>query len=166
MPPKAESACRSSGICTQKAVCSTFASSVDSLMSGKTPRDFEVNYKPEEDEILCIENFLLPDAIKDAIRNPLGINSYKKDAAILEARDEEYFGFPEIKAIFVGERTQDEAGEHFNIAFQKYRREQNLATLPFLLFFSKDTFKQETNFGVGITNNIDCYYTGEKLQFT
>ncbi|MDO4808532.1 MAG: DUF4868 domain-containing protein [Eubacteriales bacterium] len=150
----------------QKAVCNTFASSVDSLTSGKTPRDFEVNYKPEEDEILRIENFLLPDSIKDAIRNPLGIDSYKKDADVLDDGDEDYLGFPEIKALFVGERIQDADGEHFNIAFQRYRREQNLASLPFRFFFSKDTFKQEKHFGIGITNNLDCYYTGEELQFT
>lgn len=149
----------------QQAICDTFASSVDSMIVGKTVHDFEVNYKPEDDEILRIENFLLPDTIKDAIRNPIGVDSYKKDPDVRDKGDEEFLGFPEIKAIFVGERVQNENGEHFNIGFQRYRKEQNLVALPFRLFYTKETFKQEKHFGIGITGNLDCYYTGEELQF-
>lgn len=150
----------------QQAICDTFASSVVSMTNGKTAHDFEVNYKPEDDEILRIENFLLPDTIKDAIRNPIGIDSYKKDPDVRDDGDEDYLGFPEIKAIFVGERIQDAEGEHFNIGFQRYRKEQNLIALPFRFFYSNDTFKQERHFGIGITYNLDCYYTGEELQFS
>ena len=117
---------------TQIAICKTFSDSVESMVNGKTTHDFEVNYKPEDDEILRIENFLLADEIKDAIRNPLGADLYQKDPDIRSEGDEDFLGYPEIKAIFVGERTQDDTGEHFNI---------------------------------GITYNIDCYYTGEELQF-
>lgn len=149
----------------QQAICEAFASSVDSMKNGKTTHDFEVNYKPEDDEILRIENFLLPDSIKDAIRNPIGVDSYKKDPDEQDDGDEDFLGFPEIKAIFVGERIQDDEGEHFNIGFQRYRKEQNLTALPFRFFFSNDTFKREKRFGIGITYNLDCYYTGEELQF-
>lgn len=149
----------------QIAICETFASSVESMVRGKSKHDFEVNYKPEDDEILRIENFLLPDKIKDAIRNPVGIDSYKKDPDVHDDGEDDFLGFPEIKAIFVGERIQDEEGEHFNIGFQRYRKEQNLTALPFRFFFSNETFKQEKHFGIGITYNIDCYYTGEELQF-
>ena len=149
----------------QQAICDTFASSVESMTNGKTAHDFEVNYKPEDDEILRIENFLLPDTIKDAIRNPIGVDSYKKDPDVRDDGDEDYLGFPEIKAIFVGERIHDENGEHFNIGFQRYRKEQNLIALPFRFFYSNDTFKQERHFGIGITYNLDCYYTGGELLF-
>lgn len=149
----------------QQDICDTFAASVDSMINGKTLRDFQVNYKPEDDEILRIENFLLPDVIKDAIRNPIGVDSYRKDPDVQDTGDEDFLGFPEIKAIFVGERIQDETGEHFNIGFQRYRKEQNLIALPFRFFFSNDTFKQEKHFGIGITYNLDCYYTDEELQF-
>lgn len=149
---------------SQKSICETFASSVESMVKDKTLHDYEVNYKPEDDEILRIEKFLLADAIKDAIRNPLGVDAYQKEFDI--GSDDDYFlGFPEIKAIFVGERVQDEKGEHFNIGFQKYRKEQNLIALPFRFFYSNDTFKPEKHFGIGITYNIDCYYTGEDLLF-
>ena len=149
----------------QEAICDTFATSVNSMTNGKTTHDFEVNYKPEDDEIFRIENFLLPDEIKDAIRNPIGIDSFKKDPDIHDDGNKDFLGFPEIKAIFVGERIQDAEGEHFNIGFQRYRKEQNLTALPFRFFYSNETFKQENNFGIGITYNLDCYYTGEELQF-
>ena len=150
----------------QRAICETFSSSVESMIKGKTPRDYEVNYKAEDDEILRIENFLLPDDIKDAIRNPIGVEAYKKDKDVVSEGDEDFLGFPEIKAIFVGERTQDKEGEHFNIGFQRYRKEQNLAALPFRFFFSNETFKLEKHFGIGITYNLDCYYTHGELQFS
>jgi len=150
---------------TQKAVCDTFSDSVKSMVKDKTIYDFEVNYKPEDDEILRIGNFLLPDEIKDAIRNPLGIDSYEKDNTIKDRGEEDFTGYPEIKAIFVGERVQNTAGEHFNIGFQRYRKEQNLTALPFRLFHTNDTFKPEKHFGIGITYNIDCYYTEDELQF-
>lgn len=150
----------------QQAICETFASCVESMRNGKTPHDFEVNYKPEDDEFLRIENFLLPDEIKDAIRNPVGVDSYKKDPDMHDEDSEEFWGFPEIKAIFVGERIQDAEGEHFNIGFQRYRKEQNLAALPFRFFYTNETFTREKHFEIGITYNLDCYYTGEELQFT
>ena len=150
---------------TQSAICKTFSDSVETMVKDKNAHDFEVNYKPEDDEILRIENFLLPDEIKDVIRNPLGADLYQKDPEIRTEGEEDFLGYPEIKAIFVGERTQDDAGEHFNIGFQRYRKEQNITALPFRLFHANNTFKPEKHFGIGITYNIDCYYTGEELQF-
>lgn len=150
---------------SQRAICSLFSSSVENMTKGKTIRDFEVNYKLEGDEIFRIENFILKDEIKEAIRNPLGVNSYRKDD-ISSEDNEDFSGFPVIKALFVGERIQDEKGEHFNIGFQRYRKEQNLIALPFRLFCSNDTFKRENHFGIGITYNLDCYCTGDELQFS
>lgn len=150
----------------QDSICKSFALSVESMVNGKALKDYEVNYKPEDDELLRIEKFVLPDEIKNAIRNPLGVDAYKKNPDVEYEEDNDIVGFPEIKAIFVGECIQDDEGEHFNIGFQKYRKEQNLIALPFRLFYSNETFKREKNFGIGITDNLDCYYTAEELQFT
>ena len=51
------------------------------------------------------------------------------------------------------------------VTIKRYRKEQNLAALPFRFFFSNETFKLEKHFGIGITYNLDCYYTGDELQF-
>ena len=149
----------------QASICANFAASVNLLVQGKQEHVFSANYKPEDDEFLIIENFLLPDAIKEAIKNPLGVTAYKKDPDMGEDCEKDFAKFPDIKALFVGEHVQQDETERFNIAFQRYRREQNIVTLPFRLFFSNDTFKQDKRFGIGISSIVDCYFTGNKLQF-
>lgn len=81
---------------TQKEICKTFKNLVEQLTENKSKVIFNGSYKPNEDEFLTIENFQLSDAIKDAIRNPLEIQKYGK------INDE----FPEIKAVFIGSRTE------------------------------------------------------------
>lgn len=92
----------------------------------------------------------------DAIRDPLGAAAFDKE------NDE----FPEIKAIFVGERTQTGETEKFSVAFQRFRKEQYISTRWYNLFFENNTFFQEKRFGISISDTIDCYYTDGELQFT
>ena len=95
------------------------------------------------------------DEIKDAIRDPLGTTSYQKQEGV----------FPEIKAVFVGERTENENSERFNIAFQRFRKEQYISTRWYNLFFNNDTFFRQDSFGISISDSIDCFYTNGELQF-
>ena len=92
----------------------------------------------------------------DAIRDPLGVTAFDKE------NDE----FPEIKAIFVGKRTQTGETEKFSVAFQRFRKEQYISTRWYNLFFENNTFFQEKRFGISISDTIDCYYTDGELQFT
>ena len=125
-------------------------------MSSKTRVEFDGSYKPHSDEFLAIAHFQLPDAIMDAIRDPLGVPPYQKQGD----------DFPEIKAIFVGERTENEGTEKFNVGFQRFRKEQYISTRWYNLFFEANTFFQEKRFGISISDSIDCYYTESELQFT
>lgn len=52
------------------------------------------------------------------------------------------------------------------MAFQRFRKEQYITTRWVNLFFSKDTFKREKNFGISISDTVDCYYTENELQFS
>ena len=140
---------------TQYAICSSFSEAKEKLILDKERIIFNGSYRPNDDEFLCVENFRLADEIKDAIRNPLGVTAFQQyDNA-----------FPEIKAIFVGERIETEAGEHFNIAFQRFRKEQYISTKGFNLFFVNNTFSCKKEFGISIAESIDCFYTNEELQF-
>lgn len=150
----------------QRAICKSFASSVDEMIHEKEVHDFEVNYKPEDNEITRIASFVLHDSIKEAIRNPLGVDSYRNNGDINGDCDDSSFGFPEIKAIFVGEMIQGADGELFHICFQRYRKEQNFSVIPFRLFYSSETFTRETRFEIGITDNIDCFYSEGEILFT
>lgn len=64
---------------TQQAVCKTLSASVADLVKDKTRIPFNGSYKPNDDEFLSVENFTLPDEIKEAIRNPMGVMAYKKE---------------------------------------------------------------------------------------
>lgn len=141
---------------TQKAVCETFAAAKDDLITDKSRVPFDGSYKPHRDEFLTIESFQLPVEIMDAIRNPLGVAAFDKE-------NEE---FPEIKAIFVGERIQTGETEKFNVAFQRFRKEQYISTKLFNLFFEKNTFFREKRFGISISDTIDCYFTEGELLFS
>ncbi len=141
---------------TQEAICSSFSDAAVPLHSGKQIVPFDGSYKPNEDEGLSICNFHLPEVISDAVRNPLGLQtfSYDKDAE------------PEIRVIFIGERTEDNNTEIFNVAFQRFRKEQYLSTKKFNLFYDRDTFIRENRWGIGITDAIDCVFTQTELRFS
>ena len=141
---------------TQNSICDAFSNAVSEMTLEKSKVVFDGSYKPLDDEYLDIENFQLPDAIKDAIRNPIGVAKYKKENGC----------FPEIKAIFVGERIESKDTENFVVAFQRFKKEQYISVRAFNLFFDNDTFRREKNYGISISNNIDCLFSKNELEFT
>ena len=130
---------------TQRAVCDTFAVAVSDLVEDKTRVPFDGSYKPNDDEFLSIERFILPDEIKEAIRNPIGVTAYQKEGE----------SFPEIKAIFVGKCIRSNGTEKFLVAFQRFRKEQYISARGYNLFFANNTFYRERNFGISISDRID-----------
>ncbi len=141
---------------TQQAICRTFSAAVEDLVKDKTRVPFDGSNKPNDNEFLAIEDFMLPDEIKEAIRNPMGVTAYKKEGE----------GFPEIKAIFIGKCSKRNETEEFKVAFQCFKKEQYISTRGFNPYFSNNTFRCERNFGISISDKIDCYYTRRGLQFS
>lgn len=141
---------------TQQSIDQSFAEAVAGLSEDKNMVPFDGSYKPDEDELLFIDGFILPDEIKEAIRNPIGVTAYQKEGG----------SFPEIKAIFVGTCTRTNGSENFQIAFQRFRKEQYISTKGFNLYFSNNTFRRERNYGISVSDRVDCYYADGKLQFT
>lgn len=141
---------------TQDAIAKSFAEAAMPLLSGKQIVPFDGSYKPNDDEGLSICNFHLPEAITDAIRNPLGLQTfvYNKNSE------------PDIKAIFIGIRTEANNTEVFTVAFQRFRKEQYLSNKKFSLFFENNTFKIENRWGIGITDMVDCVFTQSELRFS
>ncbi|SHM90071.1 Kiwa anti-phage protein KwaB-like domain-containing protein [Ruminococcus flavefaciens] len=140
---------------TQQELCISFSNAHDELLNEKTKVVFDGSYKPLTGEFLTIENFQLPPEIMDAIRDPIGVKSLQKENGI----------FPEIKAVFIGERIESDDSEKFNIAFQRFRKEQYISPKWFNLFLSENTFSQEKRYGISIADSIDCFYTANELQF-
>lgn len=141
---------------TQQLICNIFASAKNELIADKSRVPFDGNYKPHNDEILIIDGFLISDEIKDAIRDPLGVAAYVQENQI----------FPEIKAIFVGERIQTGESEKFNVAFQRFRKEQYISNRRWNIFFENNMFFHEKRFGISLSDTIDCFFTDGELQFT
>lgn len=141
---------------TQEDLCSVFSKAYNESFEKKDRVVFDGSYKPLTDEVLTIENFRIPYEILDAIRDPLGVKSFQKEKG----------EFPEIKAVFIGERLESKDSEMFNIAFQKFRKEQYISPRLFNLFLSNDTFLREKRYGISIADSIDCFFTGNELQFS
>jgi hypothetical protein len=141
---------------TQTAICQTFVAATMPLLSEKQIVPFDGSYKPNDDEGLSICNFHMPEAITDAIRSPLGLQTFTYD------KDAE----PDIRAIFIGERSESDSTEVFTVAFQRFRKEQYLSTKKFSLFFEENTFRRESRWGIGITENVDCVFTQTELRFS
>lgn len=141
---------------TQSSICNDFSNLTSKLIDEKEAIVFDGCYKPDDDECLKIENFPLYDEIKDAVRNPLGVSSFQ----IPED------GFPDIKAIFVGERKQTSNNESFCISFQRFRKEQYLLPKNYHLFFTGNTFCRESKFGISVIDCIDCCYHNNTLWFS
>lgn len=140
---------------TQTSICKSFSDAVTQLTSGKERIAFDGSYKPDENEYLFIENYQISDDIMNAIRDPLGVDTYKKQAS----------QFPEIKAIFVGERTEKNGSEQFSTAFQRFRKEQYISNKHFNLFYDNNTFFRQKHDGISISDSIDCFYINGELQF-
>ena len=140
---------------TQSSICNGFSLASNAMISDKQIIPFDGSYKPNDDEVLSICNFVMPDSITDAVRNPLGLQSlgYSKDVE------------PDIRAVFIGERTETGTSESFNIAFQRFRKEQYLSTKKFNLYFDSNTFKRENRWGIAISDTIDCLFASTELQF-
>ena len=114
--------------------------------------DFDGSYKPDEDESLKISGFYLPDEIREAINNPLGVEK-------LVANNGNDL---DIRAVFM---SLDDEETVEKIVFQRTRKSQLLLGGRVTLFWSKDTFTSTQKPGVIIAKNVDAYYEDETLYF-
>lgn len=114
--------------------------------------DFDGSYKPDEDESLKISGFYLPDEIREAINNPLGVEK-------LVANNGNEL---DIRAVFM---SLDDEETVEKIVFQRTRKSQLLLGGRVTLFWSKDTFTSTQKPGVIIAKNVDAYYEDGTLYF-
>lgn len=137
---------------TQRRLIMCFSEASLLYSDGKEKIEFDGNYKPDEQEILYISNFAIPQAILDAIETPAAIESFTPEC----------INGGRIKAIFTGEKN--ESG--YRILFQRFKKEQYIDLKGISLFFEKNTFVEEKRFGISISNEIDCIYDNGQLLFS
>lgn len=136
---------------TQISICKSFSEAYRKYITGKEKIKFDGKYKPENDEILCISDFILSEDVVSAIKEPAGVKTFIPDEENKEC----------IRAIFVGEEKENKV----KIAFQKFKKEQYITMKGINLFFDRETFKEEKRFGISISDCVDCIYDDGDLQF-
>jgi len=139
---------------TQQNINKIFENSAIEL-TGKQPVIFTGSYSPLEDEILCIQNFVLSDDLKDAFRNPVMIESFIPNKTDMQ----------DIKAICIWYCENTGNDEKFIAGFQKFRKDQYIAIDKIRLLYDEKTFKQDQRVGIAISDYIDCLYDGTNLIF-
>lgn len=143
---------------TQKEIDDMFKLSTDILLQNNTSVVFDGKYTPNSDdeEYLTISNFQLPNYIKEAIKNPFGLDICTPVDGIL----------PDIKALFVGKYTKDGDNEIYISAFQKFKKEQYITQSKLNLLFSNNTFQKDNRVGISISQSVDCIFINDSLSFS
>ncbi len=143
---------------TQHAISSTFAAATNMMRKDRSHVNFDGKYVPqaEDMDILVIDNYSLPEEIKKALNNPQGLEMYSPtDGGEL----------PKIKALFVGKHEISNGEDHYLVSFQKFRNDQYISASKHHLFFSGNTFVQDTRIGIAVSPHVDCVFDNGQLQF-
>lgn len=138
----------------QKELTSTFSNAQTKLMNADHEYiEFDGSYKPDMDEILYIENFELPETIKNAIKVPTSTGELRPK----EAKDQE------INAIFTGKVNND---DEYLISFQNFQRNQIISGRGIGIILAKDTFKKIDKLALNFKDEVDCVYQDNNLYFS
>ena len=142
---------------SQVTIAKTFSDAGEELRNNKTDVPFDGKYTPqgEDMEILVINNFSLPGIIKEALKNPHGLEVYSPVNGEL----------PPIKALFIGKYSCDDEQEQYTAVFQKFRNDQYITAARHHLFFTGDTFVKDTRLGITIATTADCVIKDGNLYF-
>jgi len=146
---------------TQKDVCAKFSAAFNQMCNGKVKIPFNHNYiiTQDDEEYFSIGKFQLPISIKEALKNPMGVDSV--DLKLISNIEQENV---KIKAAIIGRYNEDE--DTFFIAFQKFKRDQYLTRMGnFNLFFNNNIFRKEESFGIRISDEITCIFDADELKF-
>lgn len=119
--------------------------------------EFDGKYTPNSDdeEILFIPQFSLPEYIKNAVENPFQLELFAPQSDEL----------PHINALFVGKHSKNGDKEEYLVSFQKFKNDQYITQSKYHLLYSNDTFKKDNRVGIIVSKNVDCLYCDGDLLF-
>ena len=142
---------------SQKTIDKVFSDAAECLYKDKTAVLFDGKYTPQSEdmEILVIPQFDLPTIVKDALKNPHGLEVYSPKDGELSP----------IKALFIGKYSDDNNIENYTVAFQKFRNDQYITATRHNLFFTGSTFVKDNRIGITVANSVDCVIKEGNLYF-
>lgn len=113
---------------------------------------FDGNYKPEQGEMLVIEEFEDLDSLTTVVAAPLDI----------PVADPSSLDFDQIRALFFGQKQEDGTWVVF---LQSFDRRRVISSAGFSIFHSTDTYKRIEGSGLTLDNKIAARLCGTKLYF-
>lgn len=112
-----------------------FQRQISNFREGKADVAFDARYRPDDDELLLIEDFDDIDGVISAVRAPQEFNTWEPSEEGLGA----------IKGLFGGFTENGTT----TVMIQAFDRRQAITTKKFALFYDSDTFRRLG--GIGIT---------------
>lgn len=113
---------------------------------------FDGNYKPDDGELLVIDEFEDLDNLSRAAAAPL-------DYPIA---DPALFNFDQIKSLFFGQVSDDGTWE---VYLQSFDRRRVISSAGFSIFHSRDVYKRIEGSGLTLDNKVIARLQGTKLSF-
>jgi hypothetical protein len=110
--------------------------------------DFDPSLRPDEDQIIRIHGFRVPDAIQSALTNPLSVETLAFSTANVER----------IAGLFVGSLEPTPT-----VAFQSFNRRQMLMTNGFSIILHGDTFRRLEEPGLILDSRLAALIDGDSL---
>lgn len=113
---------------------------------------FDGRYRPEERELLYIEDFDDIDGLAAAIKSPLSVQEFPTDSEVLT----------KIKGIFSGYIGDDGTA---NVFIQTFERKRVISPKGFSIIHGADKFKRFEGSGMTLDNKLAAVLNGKKLMF-
>lgn len=113
---------------------------------------FDGNYKPEQGEMLVIEEFEDLDSLAKVVAAPLDV----------PVADPANLDFDQIRALFFGQQEKDGT---WVVYLQSFDRRRVISSAGFSIFHSKDTYKRIEGSGLTLDNKLAARLCGTKLSF-
>ena len=136
----------------QKSLTDFLKPQVDFFNRDRESVPFDGKYKPDDGELLVIDEFEDLDNLASAIPTPLSI----------PIADPSNLSFDQIRALFIGETNADNS---ISVYIQNFDRRKLITDSGFSIFHSKDTYKKIEGTGLTVDTKISAKLTGTKLEF-
>ena len=136
----------------QAEIAAVFEHQLKSFLNGiDTVVPFDGRYRPEEGELLAIEEYQDIDGLAHAVANPLTVDQF----------DPQVHSFDGMKALF----TQHIDGGTPRILIQLFENRRLIANKGLTMFFSDNTFKRMSESGLTLDTRLLAVLEGNQLKF-
>lgn len=125
---------------------------IEAFGAGCEEVPFDGNYKPDQGEMLVIEEFEDLDNLSKVVSVPLDV----------PVADPTSLDFDQIRALFFGHNETDGT---WTVYLQSFDRRRVISSAGFSIYHSNDTYKRIEGSGLTLDNKLAARLRGTKLSF-